>query len=683
MTDSTSKRSSQALRSFLTSRWFPLQVALLGVLLLLPTAIGGFKTDDLVQRYTMVGNAELSALGFPLTEKAADLPEALSHYFTFFHPEVEGHNNAQRDFGTVPWWMDTEMKLSLFRPVTALTHWIDYQLWPDQPQNMHLHSLVWLGGWLLLAGLLFRRFIGVRAAAGLATLMFMLDYSYRLPATWIANRNALICGFLGLLTIYLHDRWRARGKHDAQGDPRRWHWAVLAQVALLLTLLSAEAGLGITAYLFAYALCIESGPIGSRIRSLVPATGVVIVWRAVYVMLGFGAARTDMYIDPGVNPLRFLSALVTRGPVLLFSQLAAWDEFTTSMAPDLRFKVWLGILVALLLLGWAFYPLLKTNKTARFFMVGSLISLVPLPAYAAMQGRLLIFVSFGMMGFLGLFIASVFKKKEVLSVPTEGGSASAGQGVFARFVAGLMVFVHLFLGGLVKVLFFLIVLSGMAGDILTTTTLEQKPLQSILSGLGVDGDAAERQIILVNPPTPFLFAYFPYYMAWHNEIAPEDERVAFPKGVRMLTTGLTPIEIERVDAHTLKVRPEGGYLIPPEQRTAAEFSNAPRKHLAYTLRLQGHDFRVPKLSPLVLGDQVRLPGMTVEVSALTEDQRPAEATFYFEQQLDDPSLVWLYWSYEAQEPSMHLFDFKSLTLPNAGEKITLNGPFGAPLKESL
>ena len=41
------------------------------------------------------------------------------------------------------------------------------------------------------------------------------------------------------------------------------------------------------------------------------------------------------------------------------------------------------------------------------------------------------------------------------------------------------------------------------------------------------------------------------------------------------------------------------------------------------------------------GERVELTGMTVEVTELTADGRPAEAIFRFDRELEDPMLVWL------------------------------------------
>jgi hypothetical protein len=80
------------------------------------------------------------------------------------------------------------------------------------------------------------------------------------------------------------------------------------------------------------------------------------------------------------------------------------------------------------------------------------------------------------------------------------------------------------------------------------------------------------------------------------------------------------VEISRVDAKTLMIRPEDGYF-------AWKFDRL---------------FRSDDC-PMHLGQRVELAGMTVEVKALTDDGRPAEATFTFAVPLEHPSLRWLKW----------------------------------------
>jgi hypothetical protein len=43
----------------------------------------------------------------------------------------------------LPWWSDPTIHIDFARPLTALTHVLDYALWPGTPALRHLHSLLW------------------------------------------------------------------------------------------------------------------------------------------------------------------------------------------------------------------------------------------------------------------------------------------------------------------------------------------------------------------------------------------------------------------------------------------------------------------------------------------------------------------------------------------------------------
>jgi len=93
-----------------------------------------------------------------------------------------------------------------------------------------------------------------------------------------------------------------------------------------------------------------------------------------------------------------------------------------------------------------------------------------------------------------------------------------------------------------------------------------------------------------------------------------------PKRVRALAPGLPSVTVRRLDTHTLMVRPERGYLVLFFDRL---FRNGRQ--------------------PLSLGQKIALTGMTVEVTELTADNRPAAAAFRFDTPLEDRSLRWLVW----------------------------------------
>jgi len=120
---------------------------------------------------------------------------------------------------------------------------------------MHLHSLAWLGAVVVVATLFYRRMFAAAWIAGLAALLFAVDDAHGFPAVWLANRNALIGVFFGLLTLIAHDRWRRDGW---------WMGAVLAPLAFLLGLLSKESAVATGAYLVAYALFLDRGRWAAR-----------------------------------------------------------------------------------------------------------------------------------------------------------------------------------------------------------------------------------------------------------------------------------------------------------------------------------------------------------------------------------------------------------------------------------
>ena len=51
-----------------------------------------------------------------------------------------------------------QLKVAFYRPLSSLTHRLDYALFPDAPRLMYLHSIAWLALALHLVARLYRRF---------------------------------------------------------------------------------------------------------------------------------------------------------------------------------------------------------------------------------------------------------------------------------------------------------------------------------------------------------------------------------------------------------------------------------------------------------------------------------------------------------------------------------------------
>jgi hypothetical protein len=100
-----------------------------------------------------------------------------------------------------------------------------------------------------------------------------------MPVGFIANRNTLISVVFGVLALVCHDRWRREG----------WRYgAVWGPVFLALSLLSKEAGVAITGYLFAHAIFFDRAPRWRNLFALWPYAVVIVLWRIAWTSLGYG-----------------------------------------------------------------------------------------------------------------------------------------------------------------------------------------------------------------------------------------------------------------------------------------------------------------------------------------------------------------------------------------------------------
>ena len=117
------------------------------------------------------------------------------------------------------------------------------------------------------------------------------------------------------------------------------------------------------------------------------------------------------------------------------------------------------------------------------------------------------------------------------------------------------------------------------------------------------------------------------------------------------------------DRRTLTVRPAGGYFSSPG------FSE-PGDELKQVLFDQGRAFTTLDWlyrdgSPMAAGQQIDLMGVTVEITEVTQDGRPAEAAFHFLIDPQTPAFRWMCWKDGAYVP---------FTLPAVGESVTLPAP---------
>src|SRR5262249_20937188 len=156
-------------------------------------------------------------------------------------------------------------------------------------------------------------------------------------------------------------------------------------------------------------------------------------WIIVYKALGYGAAGSGYYVDPGAEPLAFAPVVAVRMPALLLGQFAGppsdiWLNIPGARVPPLALAA--GAVVAII--GVVMAAVIGKDRRAGFCATGMLLSLVPVCATCP-NDRLLLFSSLGAFGLIALFLARL---AAVTSRPLR---------VAAFGIAALLVLVHVIL----------------------------------------------------------------------------------------------------------------------------------------------------------------------------------------------------------------------------------------------
>lgn len=540
----------------------------LSVGLCLPALGIGWLADDHMHRARILGSETLPPVDDPILD------------LFVFMDGVDAHNEQLIDVGILPWWAAPGLRATFLRPLTALTHQLDYALWPGSPWAMHLHSLGWLVLTLLAAAVAFRRLHGPGTVAILALALFALDDVRAIPVAWIANRNALIAVCFGLTTLVGHEAWRRRGW--TAGLP-------LAMAAYTAGLLSGELAVVTLGYLLAFALFQDRGRPAARVVSLLPYGVVTGIWLIVHRVLGFGTYGSDVYVDPGSHPLGFARAVVERVPILLqslFTELPMADIWPFVPGPG---QIAWSVLAAALLAAaaWGLRRLWRERPLARFWALGTVVGLVPVCASFPMN-RLLLFAAVGGAGLLAEAVS--------WSGWLDGGAADRR---LVRWSVGCVLLLHLVLAPLLTPL--QIGAFGMVFGVFDEVE-RQAPTDEAL---------ADQRLVLVNG------VEFSGYIKLLRELDGEPG----PRAVSWLGHLESDLEVIRTAPDALTIVPRRGFLATRGQQLC----------------------RSPRSFPFAAGDVVEVEELRVEIDEVTADGRPARATFRFPVDLEDPSLRWLVW----------------------------------------
>ncbi|MCB9778955.1 MAG: hypothetical protein H6742_10360 [Alphaproteobacteria bacterium] len=535
----------------------PWIVLALGVGLVLPGLLTGFMVDDWFHRAVM----------FDVPGSVGEGTPAWRAMFTF----MPGPHDNQRivELGVMPWWAAPEVRAAFFRPLSSATHLLDFALWRDNAVLQHAHSIAWWAAGLVLVWGLYRRLLDDPRVAALAAVLFAVDDSHAMVIGWIANRNALLCLVFGVLAVWWH----------ADRKPVR------AFVAAAVGLCAGEAAVGAFAYLFAWELCQRDDALLRRFLRLVPYGLLLVALKGVYAAYGLGASGSGLYIDPGASPVAFLVALAERWPILGLAQVAgAPIDLWLFGSRTVQLTMSAVSMIVVVAVSAGMWRWLRGRPQVAFLAVGAALSAVPLCG-AFPTDRLLMWPSVGAFGLLATAVVAVLG-------PVGGPEQKSN-------LVGALLFVHLPAAAFALPLRVLAV--PLFADFFHAPALD----------LTRDVELEDQTLVFVNG-MELTVAYTGLLREAANIV--RDERGMDPmpvaENVCQLSGVLTGSTITRIDARTLQVEPDGGFLATPMDRM----------------------FWHPD-HPFHAGQVVSVPAMSVDVLEV-DDGRPSRVHMHFAEPLD-------------------------------------------------
>lgn len=579
-----------------------LAIVLLAALLThLPTSFSTLATDDFLIRANIMGDQALFDAGFSNANPNKPFLERLSSAFHFYSPQASTLSEYQA-YGNLPWWASDEAKMTPLRPISAFTHWIDFQLAPDSFQFQVFHTLIYV---LLYAFFAFRLFVRLSPSIAIATLasaLLVLDYSNYVNYSWIAARNVFIAAAFSCATLERFIEWRQKDSAIALS---------LSLILFGLALFSAEGSIALTGYLFAYVVFAEKFSVNNTVKALLPFALLVLAWRWLYNVQGYGASGISLYVDPAHSPLEFFASLFQTLPVLLAATLTTIDGALPSFAPP--YKVWFSIAGFLIVAGSSFivYPLLKHNKLARFMFAGSIIAAVPASALVSASPRGAVFISIGFFWVLANWIAWA------LNHPKR----------FARIAGVGLLSIHSVIPATLAFL--------LSSTLLPITYKSDKQFESVAHLI----EGQNRPLVMINTRAPNREFYLPF--TWHYEYA------TIPSSINLLAPGMTSFHLTRIDEFRFEIHAPQGLPITANTPIRDEDGQSPPISEVYYLQmLQGLFTRAETQYPVGTKRKAGLLSVTV---LETQGNAPTKIAIDFDPAHPPDEMAWQYYNWQTRE----------------------------------
>ncbi|MBV1861108.1 MAG: hypothetical protein KUG77_22010, partial [Nannocystaceae bacterium] len=486
-------------------------LALMLVLLRLPTVDTGLHMDDIAQRAMVEG-------AYPGARSPWDL-------YTFSTGDP-GEVATLKRTGALPWWSDPSLRLSALRPLSSVLVWIDATAL--DARAAHVHSLIWWFAMLVALGWALVPILGARWA-WLAVALYGLDDAHALPLAWLANRAAILSGVFGWLALGLY----------ARASKASSPWLLPLAAVTTASMAAGEYGLSALAYVVVYALVMDRRPWKDRLRALVPVLLPIAGYLLLHRVGGFGAAHSGVYIDPAAEPLAFVGALLERAPRLLIDMATGTPQLL--LTGWSAAAVW-GTAFLVFGVGWALarwlHPQAERRRAIAWALGGAVVAVVPVCA-SFLSDRLTVLAS------VGAHIVSAAVLLAALERMAERRVHASS--VVAVAVAGGLLFGHGW------------VASGSSAAKVDALRRFNRAGLALVANMPVeDARASEERWVLLAAGDPMMLVYPPHLRSMLGRPRPAAWTV--------LCLAKGPLSMRRVSATALEITAASGWMQTPLER---------------------------------------------------------------------------------------------------------------------
>jgi hypothetical protein len=343
------------------ARWMLAAVFAVALAIHLPALGIGFYVDDHVHQLALEGRLPLKPWGLYDFGTVADW-------------------RTDEGLAAFPWWTSPEWKIRFFRPLASLLLALDHAVFGSNPVGYHATSLLWFAA-LLVATYAALRALGLtRGVATAAIALLGTSQATAFPVAWVANRNTVCAAAFTSAAV------AAIAARERLGAVRS---ASLAFAAAVLSCLCKESGVVTFVLVGAYAYVADTTAPRAWARRVAIVAGLMALAHVVFLVAAGYGTRSEFYVTPWIEPLRYAEGLGLLGTVgLLALATPALSDLAFALPQTVPALVAASFVVIVPLLLWM-RRRLRGDRVALFLGLWTILALVP-EAGAPLSDRLLL-----------------------------------------------------------------------------------------------------------------------------------------------------------------------------------------------------------------------------------------------------------------------------------------------------